>query len=158
VKMPGTKRLARLERAIFALTGWLLYLTALILIIRTAVVFVAAIVAAPGNTVTAAQDLLNGILSVLILIELAYTVVLSIRGHVLTAEPFLIIGIIAIVRRILVIAVGEPTKGAPASSYLDFATLGAVTLMFVISLVLLRRVRVRVPKLDDLETPSSNGP
>jgi uncharacterized membrane protein (DUF373 family) len=156
--MPGTKWLARLERGIFALTGWLLYLTALILLIRTAVVFVAAIVAAAGNTVTAAQDLLNGILSVLILIELAYTVVLSIRGQVLTAEPFLIIGIIAIVRRALVIAVGEPTKGAPASSYLEFATLGAVTLMFVISIVLLRRVRARAPKLDDLETPSSNGP
>jgi uncharacterized membrane protein (DUF373 family) len=156
--MLGTKQLAWLERGIFALTGWLLYLTALILLIQTAVDFVIAIVAAPGNTLTAAQDLLNGILSALILIELAYTVVLSIRGQALTAEPFLIIGIIAIVRRILVIAAGEPTKAMPASSYLDFATLGAVTLMFVISLVLLRRVRARVPKLDDLETPSTNGP
>jgi uncharacterized membrane protein (DUF373 family) len=156
--MPGTKWLARLERGIFVLTGCLLYLAALILLIRTAVVFIAEIVAAPANTATSAQDLLNGILSVLILIELAYTVVLSIRGQVLTAEPFLIIGIIAIVRRILVIAVGEPATAAPASSYLDFATLGAVTLMFVISLVLLRRVRARAPKLDDLESPSSNGP
>jgi uncharacterized membrane protein (DUF373 family) len=156
--MLGTKQLAWLERGIFALAGWLLYLTALILLIQTAVVFVVAIVAAPGKTVTASQDLLNGVLSALILIELAYTVVLSIRGQVLTADPFLIIGIIAIVRRILVIAVGEPTKVSPASSYLDFATLGAVTLMFVISLVLLRRVRARVPKLDDLETPSSSGP
>jgi uncharacterized membrane protein (DUF373 family) len=156
--MPGTKWLARLERSTFVLTGCLLYLAALILLIQTAVVFVTAIVAAPANTATSAQDLLNGILSVLILIELAYTVVLSIRGQVLTAEPFLIIGIIAIVRRVLVIAVGEPTKGAPASSYLEFATLGAVTLMFVISIVLLRRVRARAPKLDDLEAPSSNGP
>jgi hypothetical protein len=57
-----------------------------------------------------------------------------------------------------VIAVGEPTKGTQASNYLDFATLGAVTLMFVISLVLLRRVKARVPKLDDLETPPSNRP
>jgi uncharacterized membrane protein (DUF373 family) len=158
VKTPGTKWLARLERGIFALTGSLLYLAALILLIQTAVVFVAAIVAAPANTVTATQELLNGVLSVLILVELAYTVVLSIRGHVLTAEPFLIIGIIAIVRRILVIAVGEPTKGAGTATYLEFATLGVVTLMFVVSLVLLQRGRSRTPKEDDLESPSSSGP
>ncbi len=47
--------------------------------------------------------LLDQILLVLLIIELLYTVQVSFREHALLAEPFLVVALIAVVRRILVI-------------------------------------------------------
>jgi uncharacterized membrane protein (DUF373 family) len=47
--------------------------------------------------------LIDRLLLVLLLVELLHTVRISVRSHVLVVEPFLIIGIIAIIRRILVL-------------------------------------------------------
>jgi len=48
---------------------------------------------------------LDKILLVLMIIEILYTVKVSFKAHALLAEPFLLIGLIAAVRRILVISV-----------------------------------------------------
>lgn len=47
--------------------------------------------------------LIDRLLLVLLLVELLHTVRISVRSHVLVIEPFLIIGIIAIIRRTLVL-------------------------------------------------------
>src|SRR5258708_12235755 len=46
---------------------------------------------------------LNELLIVLMLAEILHTVRISIRSHVLVTEPFLVVGLIASIRRILVI-------------------------------------------------------
>ena len=53
----------------------------------------------------AAQTLrvLNELLIVLMLVEILHTVRISIRSHVLVTEPFLVVGLIASIRRILVL-------------------------------------------------------
>lgn len=38
---------------------------------------------------------------VLILVEIVHTVVLSLRAHRLVAQPFIVVGLIAVIRRIL---------------------------------------------------------
>jgi hypothetical protein len=48
-------------------------------------------------------EVLNGILLVMMIMEIVYTVTKSLESHLLVAEPFLIIGIIAGIRRIIVI-------------------------------------------------------
>ena len=57
----------------------------------------------------AAQTLrvLNQLLIVLMLVEILHTVRISIRSHVLVTEPFLVVGLIASIRRILVIYPGS---------------------------------------------------
>ena len=50
---------------------------------------------------TAATDFLDKILLVLILVEIVHTVVLSLRAHALAAQPFLIVGLVAVIRKIL---------------------------------------------------------
>jgi len=59
----------------------------------------------------AAQTLgvLNELLIVLMLVEILHTVRISIRSHVLAAEPFLVVGLIASIRRILVITLEAAT-------------------------------------------------
>lgn len=48
-----------------------------------------------------ASDLLNDVLLVLILVEIVHTVVLSLRAHQLSAQPFIVVGLVAVIRKIL---------------------------------------------------------
>jgi hypothetical protein len=48
-------------------------------------------------------EILNTVLLVMMTMEIVYTVAISLRSHTLNAEPFLIIGVIAGIRRMLVI-------------------------------------------------------
>jgi uncharacterized membrane protein (DUF373 family) len=59
----------------------------------------------------AAQTLgvLNQLLIMLMLVEILHTVRISIRSHVLVTRPFLVVGLIASIRRILVITLEAAT-------------------------------------------------
>ena len=53
------------------------------------------------NVLTAATGLLDRLLLVLIVAEIVHTVVLSLRTHQLSAQPFIVVGLIAVIRKIL---------------------------------------------------------
>ncbi len=56
----------------------------------------------PHETLTFdATDLLDQILLVLILVEIVHTVVLSLRAHTLAPQPFIVVGLVAVIRKIL---------------------------------------------------------
>jgi uncharacterized membrane protein (DUF373 family) len=106
-----------------------------------------------GHWTVAAQTLgvLNELLIVLMLVEILHTVRISIRSHVLAAEPFLVVGLIASIRRILVITLeaatltkegtwaSEGASGIFNSSMIELGLLGVLVLVLVISITLLRR-------------------
>ena len=132
------------ERGVFFLIGIMLFAAALTLLVRAISVLWLLVTSPQGTTIAAGSAFLDIILLVLMVVELAYTVMLSLRGVVLSAEPFLIVGLIAVIRRILVITVGEvhsETTG-PATlvqgSAIQLAILTGVVLAFVVSIVLLR--------------------
>jgi uncharacterized membrane protein (DUF373 family) len=52
---------------------------------------------------TAGITLLDRILLVLILVEIVHTVIISLRAHRLIAQPFIVIGLVAVIRKILLI-------------------------------------------------------
>ena len=88
--------------------------------------------------------LLDRILLVLLILELLYTVKVSFRQHAILPEPFLLVGLISAIRRVLVLTAefGEsPEKTAIAVRYfcLEIAVLTALILALAIALVLLRR-------------------
>jgi hypothetical protein len=87
---------------------------------------------------------------VLMLIEILHTVRGSVRSGALTPEPFLIVGLIASIRNVLVITLksSEVTSVRLASlegetlfhsSIVELGFLGALILIFVVSIYLLRR-------------------
>jgi uncharacterized membrane protein (DUF373 family) len=91
-------------------------------------------------------SILDRILLVLLIVELLYTVQVSFREHVLSPEPFLLIGMISAIRRVLLLttAVGELQHKAvevPASALIELAVLAALILVLSLSLWLLRRAR-----------------
>jgi uncharacterized membrane protein (DUF373 family) len=102
----------------------------------------------------AAQSLkvLDQLLIVLMLVEILHTVRISIRSHVLVTEPFLIVGLIASIRRILVITLEaastltkdgawatESSSGIFHSSMIELGLLGLLVLVLVVSIAILRR-------------------
>jgi uncharacterized membrane protein (DUF373 family) len=83
-----------------------------VLIGLAAVLVVAGLVdfvrdASRGTIPTASIALLDQILLVLILVEIVHTVVLSLRAHRLAAQPFIIVGLVAVIRRILFVLSSE---------------------------------------------------
>ena len=94
---------------------------------------------------------LNEMLVVLMAVEILNTVRISIRSHVLVIEPFLVVGLIASIRRILVITLEAATltkeghwstDAASAvfrASMIELGLLGAVVLVLVFAITLLRR-------------------
>jgi hypothetical protein len=133
------------ERGVFFSIGVLLFLAAIVLLLRSTESLWGMVTHPRENTIAYGSAFLDIILLVLMVVELAYTVVLSLRGAVLLAEPFLIVGLIAVIRRILVITVGEvnAANAAPAGSVItqsaaELAILTGVVIVFVGSIVLLR--------------------
>lgn len=150
------------ERAIFLFVGALFFIAAFALAVR-ATTDLWALVAGPHDAIIAAGTaFLDLMLLVLMMVELAYTVIVSLRGTVLAAEPFLIVGLIAVIRRMLVITIGDVgsagalpadvSSGAIGSRPLELGILTIVVLALVWSIVLLRR-RPRIR-----ESFESDGP
>jgi len=141
--------LAKSEVVIYAILGGLLSVTA----------FVALVSAGKPlwenlrHWTMAVQTLhvLDDLLVVLMLVEILHTVRISIHSHVLVTEPFLIVGLIASIRRILVITLeaatltkggswsGEAASGVFRESMIELGLLGVLVLVFVFSITLLRR-------------------
>ena len=80
-----------------------------------------------GPVSKGAPILLDHALLVLIIVEIVYTVLLSLRAHQLVAQPFIIIGLIAVIRRILFVL--TPGNGGLSNS--ELALLIAMVAVFV---------------------------
>ncbi len=95
-------------------------------------------------------NLLDRVLLVLILVEIVHTVVLSLRAHHLVAQPFIVVGLVAVIRRILVVLSGTGT--VPTA---QLALLIAMIFVFVAALIAVtwfeRRTRNDQPELSEQE-------
>lgn len=111
-----------------------------------------------GDFTGATLDLLNGSLLTLMLAQVVYTTLTFLETGVLQIEPVLIVGIIASVRRILVItatlSAGGATPGDVAfdQTMLELGVLGAITLVLAIAIFL---IRGRRPKEQPCEETTS---
>jgi uncharacterized membrane protein (DUF373 family) len=91
---------------------------------------------------TAAIVLLDRVLLVLILVEIVHTVVLSLRAHRLAAQPFIVVGLVAVIRRILFLLSNEHT--IPTA---EIALLLGMVVAFVVAYLL----------VSHFEHPETNG-
>lgn len=91
---------------------------------------------------------LDQLLLVLVMVEILHTVRISIKSKELIIEPFLIVGLIASVRRVLVIAMqaakmteeGSGVAEAFRRSMIELGVVGFLVLVFVVSIWVLRRI------------------
>jgi hypothetical protein len=140
------------ERGVFAVVGVLLFLGALALAWHAFGSLIALFTGSSDTAIDTAARFINLILLIMMIAEIGYTVTLSVRGRGLTPQPFLIVGLIAVIRRILVITVQDVRPAAVGSgvwvtkSTVDLAILTLVVLVFVTALVLLRARPVERPR------------
>lgn len=76
--------------------------------------------------------LLDQILLILLVVELLYTVQVSFREHELRVEPFLVVSLIAVIRRILVLTAELPKNEASPEFSHFLLELGLLTVMVVV--------------------------
>lgn len=95
---------------------------------------------------------LDDVLLVLILVEVVHTVVLSLRAHALVAQPFLVVGLVAVVRKILF-----TLGGAQKISDATLALYIGMVAVFVVSLVVVRLTARRSRPDDVTDVMASTG-
>src|SRR5207248_8531883 len=88
--------------------------------------------------------LLDHVLLILLIVELLYTVQVSFREHALVPEPFLLVGLISAIRRVLILTAefGELRERAPEILQhfaLELGVLTVLILALAVSLLLLRK-------------------
>lgn len=93
---------------------------------------------------------IDHLLFVLMVVEILHTVRVSFRSGTLVAEPFLVVGLIASIRRVLVITLessqatelakwGTDAQAHMQSTMMELIVLGGLILVMVASIYLLRR-------------------
>ena len=132
----------RAEDVVYVGVGVLLAFSALALLVATAVAFVQSVLS--GSLTGRVVELLDQVLLVFMIVEILYTVQISFREHALIPEPFLIVGLIAGIRRVLVLTAefGDlMTKGEAVfrNAMMELGLLTVMVLALVWALVLVRR-------------------
>jgi uncharacterized membrane protein (DUF373 family) len=138
---------AYVEDALYAGLGLLLAGAAVALLVDGAVGFV-RILAAGEPLQPSVVVLLDRLLLILMIVELLYTLQVSFREHALAPEPFLLVALVAVTRRILVITAEFAElmdKGHEAfrNAMIELGLLTVMIVALVISLELLKRRRAR---------------
>ena len=100
----------RVEDVAYVGLGLVLAVSVLVMLVTVALSLGQAIMSAPKKIVA----LLDQSLLILMIVEILYTVQVSFREHTLVAEPFLIVGLIAAIRRVLILT-AEFSKPAEIS-------------------------------------------
>ncbi|CAN5276092.1 hypothetical protein BH18ACT4_BH18ACT4_10230 [soil metagenome] len=138
------------ENIVYSAAGLMLVAAAIAVLGATAYRLVVDLDQGTEKSITAALD---GLLLVFILLELLAGIRATIVEHKLVAEPFLIVGVIASIKEIVVATLEASTlKGAPNDEFTDAMTeigvLGGLVLVLALANWLLRR-KEREPEEED---------
>lgn len=89
--------------------------------------------------------ILNKVFFALMILEVAHTVVVSFQEHTIKPEPFLLVGLIASVRRVLVLTLNlvenTPSQEEFYRAMLETGVLAGLILILTIGIVLLQKQR-----------------
>jgi uncharacterized membrane protein (DUF373 family) len=138
----------RVEDVVYIGLGLLLAGSALVLLSAGAFTFWQSLI--DGTLPQDIVSLLDRILRILMIVEILYTVQVSFREHTLVAEPFLIIGLIAAIRRILVLTAEfsrllEMGDVAFRNAMIELGLLIVMVVALVGSLFMLRKPHAGTP-------------
>ena len=124
------------ENTIYFLIGIILMIAMLFLLYDVALTFFNA----KTDLVREIVEIVDKTLLMLMIVEILYTIRVSLKEHALNAEPFIVVGMIAGIRRILIISVETaylPEKFKP--HMIEISILGVLIFIFVVSMILMRK-------------------
>ena len=123
---------AAVEDVVYVSLGLLLAITAGALLFASIKHLLTVLV--QGSVAAQAVAVLDQILLILLVVELLYTVQVSFREHGLLAEPFLVVALIAVIRRVLILTAEVPKlpEAGEAAFRHAILELGLLTVMIVV--------------------------
>jgi uncharacterized membrane protein (DUF373 family) len=159
VRAPLTEQLGRglggFEVVLYASVGLLLAIAGVLVLAGTVSGLIRELNQGAG-AVDVAVLVLDRVLLALIVGELLYTLRFVVRTHEIAVEPFLYIGLIAVVRRILIVTAqlerGAPSGRALTNILLEFGILGLLVPALAGAVFLVSRSR-RAPAIGSIVTP-----
>ncbi len=143
--------LHRAESIILVLIAIVLIVLAIFLLANSALGLTRLLNPEPQSDArTLAIDVLDTVLLVMMTMEIVYTVAVSLESHSLVVEPFLIIGAIAAIRRMLVITAEATKVGEDLSQFapvlLELALLALIVVAMAGSIYVLRKSQTFPPR------------
>jgi len=134
--------MVRLEKAIYIIAGGLLVFAAFSMLGKAIWEFIPSLL--NKSIRETALSLLDDLLLVLMLVELLHTIIVSLKTHIIKTEPFLAVGLIAAVRRILIITVeashlADLTDVVFQRTMIEISILTVTILVLVVSIFLVRK-------------------
>jgi uncharacterized membrane protein (DUF373 family) len=155
--------LSLVEMLVYAALGLILSLAAMFALFTACQALWQGLAA--GASSKTVVDVIDRLLVVLLLVEILHTVRISIRSHTLVTEPFLVVGLIATIRRMLVITLDASNLTSAANwandghaklraSMLELGLLGAIVIVMVFSIHILRKSQ---SPYEEQETKRSEG-
>jgi len=153
--------LGSVEDIILTGIALLLIVLAVLLLINGALGLIRAVVQSDLSGLE--LDILESILLVAVIMEIVYTVMLSLRSHELSAEPFLVVGVIAAIRRILEITIKSSSVDSSSDAFrgllLELGLLAVIVVALAISIFIVRRSQgfnVKLPSAALAETSQAS--
>jgi phosphate starvation-inducible membrane PsiE len=138
--------LKQVESVVLFAIAIVLALLAVLLLVSSIQALITAVTS--GLIREQAIEILDSVLLVMMTMEIVYTVTLSLESHTLQVEPFLIVGAIAAIRRMLVItATSTKLESQPAlfqNTLIELALLAVTIGVIAVSIMLLRRGQLKV--------------
>ena len=148
-----------MEEILYMVVGLLLLTAAVLIVVGTINGLISAL-NAHANAVTTGVVVLDDVLLTLIVAELLHTLRFVVLRGEIVAEPFLFVGLIAVVRRILIITaeLEQQTPGGRAltNRLLELGLLGFLALSLALAIYLVRRSRSG--QSDQAEPPGIDSP
>jgi uncharacterized membrane protein (DUF373 family) len=133
---------AAIEESLYVIVGVLLLGAAVLVVVGT-VSGLSSSIRAHQSALNIGVVLLDRVLLTLIVAELLHTLRLAVQRGEIVVEPFLYVGLIAVVRRILIITAElerlAPGGRALTNELLELALLGVLTLALAVAVYLVRR-------------------
>jgi uncharacterized membrane protein (DUF373 family) len=130
------------ETLLYAAVGLLLVTAAVFVLVGT-VHEIAHAISTSAGAVNTAVTVLDRVLLTLIIAELLYTLRFVLRTHEIVVEPFLFIGLIAVVRRILIVTAQFerlPSGGRQLTNLLlELGLLGFLAVALAVAVKLVRQ-------------------
>jgi len=138
---PADRALRLAENAVYTLAGALLAGGAVMVLVAVGYHLILDIDEGVEKSITTALD---GLLLVFILLELLAAVRATMTEHKLVAEPFLVAGLIAAIKEIIVVSLGaKDTMGKDSPAFDDamvqISVLGGIVLLLSVATYLVRR-------------------
>jgi hypothetical protein len=138
----AAKLLGLSESVLLALTGIALVLIGVFLLYSSLHDLKDAVHQGTTQIENGSVEILNTVLLVMMIVEIVYTVAISLRSHTLDAEPFLIVGVIAGIRRMLVITATstlvEAQPGQFRNTLVELGLLAATVIALAVAIAILR--------------------